>query len=155
MEVIVLSSGVYSGIPKPLSDLLPALKGEGSNELTPRHWQGGLRAHNLLPLLVSAQPAGPVLGPLPLPQSGSRLWFKGHPPKFLRPRQVAWIMDALRRRLSKRIGSNETLSKRVCSRWPLRGLTMLAKLKKVTRALPSRTLLFCSMALWHLCPTWQ
>ena len=25
------------------ADLLPALKGEGSNELTPRHWQGGLR----------------------------------------------------------------------------------------------------------------
>ena len=59
----------------PRADLLPAVNGEGSNELTPRQWREGLRTHHLLPLPVSAQPAGPVLGPLPLPQSGSGLSF--------------------------------------------------------------------------------
>ena len=49
-----------------LSDLLPAVNGEGSNGLTPRHWREGLRAHHPLPLPVSVQPEGTVLCPLPL-----------------------------------------------------------------------------------------
>ncbi|RLF79109.1 hypothetical protein DRN38_06275, partial [Thermococci archaeon] len=49
------------------ADLLPAVNGEGSNELTPRYGRFGLRAHHLLPSPVSIQPAGRVFGPLPLP----------------------------------------------------------------------------------------
>ena len=65
-----------------VTDLLPAVNGEGSNGLTPRHWREGLRAHNLLPLPVSVQPAGPVLGPLPLPQNGSGLSLNVHHLEF-------------------------------------------------------------------------
>jgi len=54
------------------ADLLSAVNGEGSNELTPCQWREGLRAHHLLPLPISAQPAGPVLGPLPLPRRAVR-----------------------------------------------------------------------------------
>ena len=57
------------------ADLLPVVKGEGSNELTPANGRFGLWAHHLLPSPVSIQPTGRVFGPLPLPQSGSGLSF--------------------------------------------------------------------------------
>jgi len=66
-----------------LPELLPAVNEEGSNELTPRYGRFGLWAHHLLPSPVSIQPTGPVLGPLPLPQSGSGLSLQRPPFRVL------------------------------------------------------------------------
>ncbi len=96
------------------ADLLPALRFQRVNPLR----TGGSVYGQSSPTSVTGFRFArrPGLRPVtPTGKPGLGLWFRGHLSRFLRPRRVAWNMDAFQRHLSRRIGNNETPFEWGCS----------------------------------------